>query len=66
MNMFISPAPSAEFIKDLCRFIDEHGWSFTLARKALNYRYGTDYAVDELQRLYEHFRTATETIPTEK
>lgn len=41
-----------EILSSVTRYIDRYGWSWNLARRLVNRRFGTDYTEKELKRLY--------------
>lgn len=41
-----------EIIRTIIRFMDDYGWSRTVIRKVVNYRFGTRYSEQDIQLMY--------------
>ena len=41
----------------LTRYIDDHNWSFNLAKRLINQYYGADYTEKEVRKLYRKSKT---------
>ena len=52
-----------EILASVTRYIDRYGWSWNLARRLINRRFGTDLTEKELKRLYREAALFPKTNP---
>lgn len=44
---------SEDIMNRIKRFVDEYGWDWIVVKQVINNYYGTQYTVNQIQKIYE-------------